>query len=159
MARPPKETTRPRPSLIGKRMMVAETVVRRTAVLRRDQEARLHQLARVGALGDQVILECRAAGGGEAQAEARPLILRQGSALQIVARAVAGGSAQLRLEPLGGEFRPVEQPLTLVLHLRRAGIFGREREPRLRRQPLHRLTERQPLGLLQEADQIAMLAG
>jgi hypothetical protein len=137
---------------------VAETVVGRPALLRRDQQARLHQFAGLGALGDQVVFQSRAAGRRKAEPEARPLGFGQAAALQIGPRLPALGPAQGRLEPLGRRVHPVGKPLALALLLGGAGVGGGHGQAGLGGQALDRLHEGEPLGLLQIGDQVAVLA-
>ena len=138
---------------------VAEPVVGRPALLRRDQQARLHQFARPRALGDQIVLQRRAPWRREAQAETRPVLFRQAAAFQIGAGVASGRTAQLRLEPLGRQLQPLGEPLADLLVLGGARIDRGQRHPGLGRQALHRLDEGQALGLLQERDDVAALAG
>jgi hypothetical protein len=59
---------------------------------------------------------------------------------------------------LGGQFQPFAQPLSLLLDLDGARIDGRQRHAGLAGQDLDGLRERQPLGFLEEGDEIAGLA-
>ena len=97
--RPAAERDHP-PARVGDREddPVAEAVVGRAAVLRRDQQAGLDQLGRPRALGDQIVLQRRAAGRREAQAEARPLLLRQAAPVpdRRAPRGPPGGAARPR---------------------------------------------------------------
>ncbi len=88
---------------------VAEAVVGRPTVLGLDQHARLDQGLGLGALGDQVVLQPGAAGGGVAEAEAAALALGQAAPVEIGPRAIALGPTQLGLEPLGGFLKPLAQ--------------------------------------------------
>jgi hypothetical protein len=136
---------------------VAEPVIGRAAVLGRDQQAGVDQLGRLGALGDQIVLQGRAV-GREADAEAAPLVFGQGAAGQVVAGGLADRAAQLALEPGGGQLHPVARAGALLVLLGGAGVGLGQGHARLGRQPLDRLGEGQPLGLLQVGDDVAVLA-
>ena len=143
----------------GKHDPVAEAVIGRAAILRRDQQARLDELGRPGALGDQIVLERGAPARRIADAEPRPFRFRQAASSQIVPRLPAHGAAQLGLEPGAGLFQPFGQALAHPVALGRLGIGRRHGHPGLGGQAFHRLHEGEPLGLLQEGDQVAVLAG
>ena len=137
---------------------VAEAVIGLAAVLGRDQHPGVHQVARLGALGDEVIFQARAVVGRKADAKAAPLRLGQAALFQIGAGGLADGAAQLGLEPGGGQLHPVAQGRALLLLARHVRVDGGQAHARLGGQPLDRLGEGQPFGLLQEADDVAVLA-
>ncbi len=104
---------------------LAEAVVRGSAVLRPDEQARLHQLSGPGALGDQIVLELGALGRRIAQAEALPVLFLEPPALQIGPRVAPARPAQLAFEPARGRRQPVLQPLALLVLLGPARIQRR----------------------------------
>ncbi len=137
----------------------AEPVVRGAAVLGRNQQARLDQLRGVGSLGDEIVLQPRPLGRRVTQLEARPVILTQAPTLQIGPRLAPARPAQFALEPGGGRSQPVGEALALLVLLGSARILLGQGDAGLGRQPLDRFGERKPLGLLQEGDQVPVLAG
>jgi hypothetical protein len=143
----------------GKQDPVPEPVVGCAAVLRGDQQARLHKFGRTGTLGDEVVLQPGPAGRSEAQAKARPFRRRQSPALEIGAGGGALGSGEHPAEPLGGQVHPVGKPLPLLLVLGRAGIGRWQGQARLRRQPLHGFDKGKTLAFLKEGDQVTGLSG
>ena len=148
----------PAPVGDGKDYPVAEPVIGRAAVLGGNQQARVDQLGRPRALGHQIVLQRRAALGGETDAEPAPFALRQAAPVKIVPRLTPCGAAQLGLEPFAGEIQPVGQTLALFLFLDGLRIDRRQRHARLVRQPLDGFRERQLFGLHQKRDQVAVLA-
>ena len=143
----------------GEHHAVAEAVVGRAAVLRRDQEARVDEVARPSPLGDEVVLQRRAAGGRVAQAETHLVLRAEPSPVEVGARGLARRAAQLGGVPARRFVQPLPQTHAPRLGGRLVRVVGRQRQPRLARQPLHRLAEGEALVLLQEGDQVAVLAG
>ncbi|EGF95577.1 hypothetical protein BDIM_24180 [Brevundimonas diminuta ATCC 11568] len=137
---------------------VAEAVIGLAAPFRRDQHPRLDQIARPRPALDQRLLQPLAVVGRITQAETLPLVLRQAALFQIFARRLADAAAQIGGEPLLGQVHPVGQTLTLLLALGGLRVFGRKLHPRLARQTADRLDEAEALRLLQEADDVAVLA-
>ncbi len=105
-----------------------------------------------------MVLQPGAAGGRHADAESLPLRFGQVALGQIGAGGRAGGAAKFALEPGRSRVQPVHQAQALLVFLDRAGVRRRQGHPSLGRQALDRLRERQALGLLQEGDQVAVLA-
>ncbi|MNR07062.1 hypothetical protein D3C85_1231650 [compost metagenome] len=157
---PPAEADDP-PARVqdGEHQPVTEPVIGSAAAFRRDQHPRLDQIAGLGPTLDQGVLQPLAVVRRIAQAEALPLILGQAALFQIFARRLADRAAQIGGEPLLGQVHPVGQALLPGLALGRLRVLGGQLHPRLARQPLHRLDEAETLGLLQEADDVAVLAG
>jgi len=138
---------------------VAEPVVGLAAALGRDQHPGLDEVARPGTPLDEGGLQPLAIVGGIAEAEPLPLIFGQAALFQIFARRLSGRTAQIGGEPFLGQVHPVGQALLLRLAFSGLRILGRQGHARLPRQPLHGLDEGQPLRLLQEGDDVAMLPG
>ncbi len=95
------------PAPIGDRKndAVAEPVEGGAAIFGRHQQAGRGQVRGLGALGDQVVLERRAAGRRIADVEPRPLALGQSASGQIVSGRPTGRPAKLGFEPGRGQFQ------------------------------------------------------
>ena len=79
--------------------------------------------------------------------------------VEIAARRRAGAALQRGLEELGGEFHDVVERRAFLLALLCLRIARRHRHAGLAGEPLDRLGEGQPLGLHEEGEDVAVLAG
>ena len=85
--------------------------------------------------------------------------MRQPAAVEVAAGVVADGAAELGLEPVRRLLHPAVQVLAAAVLLGLAGIGRGQGHARLGGELLDGFAERKPLGLLQEGDDVAVLAG
>ena len=146
----------PAPVADGEDHAPPEAVVGRAAIVRRDDEPGLlhHRF------GDFVLFqrgaERGAAVGRVAKAELSAGFLVHATGVEIAPRLSAARPRELRLEPLGRFLHHAEEREPLFLPRLGARVAGRQRKPRIARQPLHRLGEREALVPHDEADHVAM---
>ncbi len=137
---------------------IAETVVGRLA-LDLDQQATFDQFGNLGALLHQGILQRRLLARRIAQAEGRHVLVGQAALFQVVARRLRAGMAvlQARGEPFRRQFHPVGQAALVDLDRLGLGRHHRQRHAGVARQAFDGFVKRQPLGLHDEVDDVAVL--
>ena len=111
------------------------------------------------ALRAQIFLQRKALAGRIADAELQLHGRRNRAVAEIAARLGAVARGQRVGEEFRRQFHHVVQRLAALLVPRGIGGYGGQREARHRRQPLDGFGKRDALGLHQERDDVAMLAG
>ncbi len=124
-----------------------------------DEQAGGDHLLLGDVLARQVLLERRAVGRRIAETEPALEVGADVAAGEIAARRGTGARIERGLEELGGELQNVMEGGALLLALLGLRVARRHGHARLAGQPLDGLGEGEPLGLHDEGEDVAVLAG
>src|SRR6185437_4471557 len=138
---------------------VAKAIIGYRDVVARDQQTRLDHVLDRNALGSQIFLQRKTLARRIADAELQLGGRRNGAVAEIAARLGAVARGQSVGEEFRGQFHHIVQRLAALLVTRGVGSDGGQRHAGHRGQPFDRFGEADALGLHQERDDVAVLAG